>query len=179
MSEDYHLIRLDLPALTALADGRAEEAAALLGTPLSAFIAREAWLWRIRRDQVLHDPGALEWIARPARALRGRDAGVVVGHIGCHGPPDAEGRVEIAYAVDPAYRRRGHARRLLAQELHRLHDDVRVRVVRASISPGNTASLATIAGFGFDRVGEQWDEEDGLEWLFEVSATSHARAAPQ
>ena len=41
------------------------------------------------------------------------------------------------------------------------------RVVRASISPDNEASLATIAGFGFVQVGEQWDDQDGLELLFE------------
>jgi len=43
-------------------------------------------------------------------------------------------------------------------------------VVRASISPDNVASLATIAGFGFVRAGEQWDAEDGLELLFERTA---------
>ena len=33
-----------------------------------------------------------------------------------------------------------------------------------------TPSLATIAGFGFTHVGEQWDEEDGTEHLYEVAA---------
>jgi hypothetical protein len=42
--------------------------------------------------------------------------------------------------------------------------------VRVTISPDNAASLATIAGFGFVRVGEQWDEQDGLEIIFEVDA---------
>jgi RimJ/RimL family protein N-acetyltransferase len=40
--------------------------------------------------------------------------------------------------------------------------------VRASIGPDNEASLATIRGFGFERVGEQWDDEDGLEIIYEV-----------
>ena len=44
-----------------------------------------------------------------------------------------------------------------------------VRVVRASISPDNAGSLATIAGFGFVEVGEQWDEQDGLELVFELA----------
>ena len=35
--------------------------------------------------------------------------------------------------------------------------------MRATISPGNVASLATIAGFGFAEVGEQSDEQDGCE----------------
>ena len=43
-------------------------------------------------------------------------------------------------------------------------------VVRASISPTNEASLATLRPFGFEAVGEQWDDEDGLELLFERPA---------
>lgn len=40
-------------------------------------------------------------------------------------------------------------------------------MIRASISPDNAASLAVIRPFGFERVGEQWDDEDGLELVFE------------
>jgi ribosomal-protein-alanine N-acetyltransferase len=59
---------------------------------------------------------------------------------------------------------------MLAELLRRAaRQEPRVRTVRASISPDNAASLATIAGFGFVRVGEQWDDEDGLELLFEVA----------
>ena len=45
-----------------------------------------------------------------------------------------------------------------------------VSVVRASISPANEASLATLRPFGFEPAGQQWDEEDGLELLFERPA---------
>jgi RimJ/RimL family protein N-acetyltransferase len=48
--------------------------------------------------------------------------------------------------------------------------------VRASVRPDNVASLATIAGFGFRKVGEQWDPEDGLENVYvRVSATTSGR----
>ena len=63
--------------------------------------------------------------------------------------------------------RRGHARRLLATALAWAAADPRVRTVRASISPTNVASLSTIRPFGFTHVGEQWDDEDGLELLYE------------
>jgi RimJ/RimL family protein N-acetyltransferase len=46
--------------------------------------------------------------------------------------------------------------------------------VRATISPDNAASLATIAGFGFTENGEQWDEEDGRELIFERPAGNPA-----
>ena len=42
--------------------------------------------------------------------------------------------------------------------------------MRASISPDNVASLATLRPFGFTRVGEQWDDEDGLEIVYERPA---------
>ncbi len=163
----YRLVPLDLPTLEALVAGDLAAASARCGTDLTAFIADEGWLWQLRLRQLQDAPQDLEWIARPAVALEGRDAGRVVGHLGFHGAPDAEGRVEIGYTIDPAHRRRGHARALLAEAIDRLESDPRVHLLRASISPDNTASLATIAGFGFRQVGEQWDAEDGLELLFE------------
>jgi RimJ/RimL family protein N-acetyltransferase len=75
--------------------------------------------------------------------------------------------VEVGYTVDEQYRRRGYARAALAKLIEQAAAEPGVRVVRASISPTNAASLATIAGFGFLEAGEQWDEEDGLEVLFE------------
>ena len=44
--------------------------------------------------------------------------------------------------------------------------DPRVTAVRASIRPDNAGSLATIAGFGFRKIGEQWDPKDGLENVY-------------
>ncbi len=55
---------------------------------------------------------------------------------------------------------------MLAALVRRAEADPAVRVVRASISPANVGSLATIAGFGFRKAGEQWDPEDGLEFVF-------------
>ncbi len=43
-----------------------------------------------------------------------------------------------------------------------------VRTVRASIRPDNEASLALVAQFSFVEVGEQWDDEDGLETIYEL-----------
>ena len=50
--------------------------------------------------------------------------------------------------------------------LRRAATEPDVVTVRASISPENAASLAT----GFTHVGEQWDEDDGTEFLFERAA---------
>ncbi|WP_171165754.1 hypothetical protein [Streptomyces sp. I05A-00742] len=59
---------------------------------------------------------------------------------------------------------------------HKTEYGLRVRaqvVLHASRGRPNArigASLATISGFGFVEVGEQWDEEDGRELVFEVPA---------
>jgi [ribosomal protein S5]-alanine N-acetyltransferase len=122
------------------------------------------WLWNYRIKQMEDDPEAARWIVKAAVSESG---GVVIGHGGYHGPPDERGMVEVGYTVDPQYRRQGYAKAILTALIERAETEPAVRVVRASISPTNAASLATIAGFGFLEAGEQWDEEDGLELLFE------------
>jgi len=156
-------VRLSPAALTALIDGDLAAASAAAGIELSPYLVDENWLWRIRLEQIRQDPASADWIARAAVAEPG---GVVVGHGGFHGPPDAHGVVEVAYSVDPAHRRRGHARAMLRELLRRADEDPQVSAVRASIRPDNVASRATIAGFGFRKIGEQWDLEDGLEDVF-------------
>jgi RimJ/RimL family protein N-acetyltransferase len=160
-------VKLPPAALAALIAGDLPAASVAAGQQLSPYLVAERWLWEIRLAQIGRDPAAAEWIARAAVA---EPDGVVVGHAGFHGPPDAEGRVEVAYSVDPAYRRRGYAKAMLAELLRRAREEPGVRIVRASIAPDNVGSLATIAGFGFVKVGEQWDEEDGLELVFERDA---------
>jgi RimJ/RimL family protein N-acetyltransferase len=156
------LVRLDVATMAALLDDDLERASALAGVRLTPYFLTQNWLWRIRHDQVLADPDAADWVARAALV-----GGEVVGHVGFHGPPDDAGMVEVAYSVDSALRRRGHARRLLAAALEWAASEPAVRTVRASISPDNVASLATLRPFGFSRVGEQWDDEDGLETVYE------------
>lgn len=157
-------LKLSPTVLTALVAGDLDAASTAAGHPLSPYLVEESWLWEIRLDDIGRDPEAAEWIARAAVA---EPEGIVVGHGGFHGPPDGEGVVEVAYSVDPAHRRRGHARAMLAALLARADEDPRVTAVRASIRPDNVGSRAVIAGFGFRKVGEQWDPEDGLEdvWL--------------
>jgi RimJ/RimL family protein N-acetyltransferase len=156
-------IQLAPDALAALIAGDLPAASAAAGIALTPYLVSESWLWRIRLDQIRADPASADWIARAAVA---EPDGIVVGHGGFHGPPDADGTVEVAYSVDPAHRRCGYAKAILAALLQRADADPAVRAVRASIRPDNTASLATIAGFGFTKIGEQWDPEDGLEEVY-------------
>jgi RimJ/RimL family protein N-acetyltransferase len=76
--------------------------------------------------------------------------------------------VEIGYSIDPLYRRQGHARAALRILLEVAASDPHVNVVRASVRPDNLASRALIDRHGFRVVGEQWDDEDGLEVILEI-----------
>lgn len=160
---EVRFVPLPLTAMAALLEDDLSRASAIAGVELTAFIQEENWLWKIRAEQVARSPESVEWVARVA-VVEGR----VIGHGGFHGPPDSNGMVEVAYSVDPRYRRRGYARAILAALIERVRSDPRVRVVRASIRPDNVASLATLAPFRFVPIGQQWDEEDGVELLFEL-----------
>jgi [ribosomal protein S5]-alanine N-acetyltransferase len=159
------LVQLAPAAMAALVLGDRAAASAAAGVELPEFFASEdcTWLWRLRLDQLADDPARAPWVAR---AAVDRGTGRVVGHAGFHGPPDATGMAEMGYAVDPLHRRRGYARAMV-RELLRWAQDEQLATVRATISPHNVASLATIAGLGFVLVGRQDDEIDGLELVFE------------
>ena len=152
-------------AMTALLDGSLAEASREAGIALTPYFVTDDAV-RLRVSQIAADPGSARWVAR---AVVAEPEGVVAGHAGFHRPPDQTGMVEVAYSVDPAYRRRGYARAMLRELLRRAAAEPGVSTVRATISPGNVPSLATISGFGFTKIGEQWGEEDGRELIFEVA----------
>ena len=101
----------------------------------------------------------------------------MVGRVGFHGPPDANGMVEIGYKIDAEHRRRGFG----FECAHRLIESAerlpQVSVVRASIAPDNAPSLRIAERPGLRRVGEQIDEIDGLELVFERSTGYPRRSA--
>ncbi|MDJ1137433.1 GNAT family protein [Streptomyces iconiensis] len=161
-------VELGAEAMEALAAGELDKAGALLGVELPGFLVEERarWLWRYRLGQMASDPEGAAWCVRQ---LVLNEEGVAVGHGGFHGPPDENGMVEVGYAVVPEHRRQGYARATLTELLRRATEAPGVRTVRATLTPDNAASLATLAPFGFSHVGEQWDEEDGRELIYEVA----------
>jgi RimJ/RimL family protein N-acetyltransferase len=156
-------VKLPRAALSALIDGDLDAASQAAGTTLSRYLIDENSLWRIRLEDIQRNPAAADWIAQAAVA---DPEGFVIGHGGFHGPPDEDGVVEVAYSVAPEHRRKGYAKAMLRALLERADADPRVTGVRASIRPDNLGSRATIKGFGFRKIGEQWDPEDGLEDVY-------------
>jgi ribosomal-protein-alanine N-acetyltransferase len=150
-----------------LHDGDRSRASAEAGVALSDyFVTDKAGRLRQRRlAQLATNADSQEWIAR---AVVDETQDVVVGYAGYHGPLYDDGMVAIGYSVDVGYRRKGYARAIFRELLRRANTDPRVKTVRATISPDNLASLATIQGFGFALTGQQWDDEHGLELVFEI-----------
>jgi RimJ/RimL family protein N-acetyltransferase len=165
------IVQLSAAALHAIAEGDLAAANRAAPVPLTPHFIdpEEVGTWRMRSRQVETDPVSADWITG---VIWDVERGMAVGRAGYHGPPDDEGMVEVGYSVDPAHRRQGYARAALEALLERAVREPAVRTVRASISPGNVASLRLVAQYGFVEVGEQWDDEDGLETIYEVAARS-------
>ncbi|MBW5482179.1 GNAT family N-acetyltransferase [Streptomyces bambusae] len=162
-------VELNAKALRALADGDLAGGSAEAGVALDEHFVcdRARSIFAYRADQLAEDPSAAPWTTRAAVS---EPDGTVIGDAGFHGPPDEAGMVEVGYCVVPTYRRQGYARAMLRALLVRAAAEPGVRTVRATISSDNAASLATIAGFGFTRVGERGNEHDGIAYVFEVPA---------
>ncbi len=157
---------LDADTLQALIDRDLDRARTAAGVPLPEEFLADPWLWTLRLGQMLGEPAQARWLVRAVVALDGPGAGAVVGHAGFHGPPDERAMVEIGYRIVPAFRRHGYAQAAVT-ELLAYAAAHGARIARASISPGNARSLRIASRFGFRRVGEQIDEIDGRELVFE------------
>lgn len=166
---EVRIVHLNLPTFQALADGNLAAANAAGPVPVSAYFAGPDWrgVWQMRARQVDADPASAAWVTG---VIWDEKLELAVGRAGYHGPPDDSGMVEIGYAVDPTHRRRGYARAALEALLERAAHEPRVRTVRATISPDNTPSYRLASQYGFVEVGEQWDDEDGLEIVYEITA---------
>ena len=103
------------------------------------------------------------WRARAVTLLGDRH---MIGHAGFHGPPNDDGMVEIGYTIFPEYRGNGYATEA-ARRLLDFAKELGASRFRASVSPDNSPSLAIIRKLGLEQIGEQMDEIDGLELVFE------------
>jgi RimJ/RimL family protein N-acetyltransferase len=130
------------------------------------------------RDFIVSDDVAPEWLAALSSAtaadpwtygfaLVHPESGLVIGHAGFTGPPDAEGMVEIAYGVVPDYQGRGYATEAANALVAWAVKNGRVRIVRAHTLPERNASTRVLGKCGFVRVGSLTHPTDGVIWRWE------------
>ncbi len=165
------IVQLTPDTLEALAAGDLERARRTSPVPLTEWLAGSDCrsTWRYRAAQVRTTPADLPWVTG---VLWSEDEQLAVGKAGFHAAPDADGMVEAGYAVDPAHRRRSYARAALELMIERTREHPAVRTFRLTVSPTNAPSLGLVAQYPFVAVGEQWDDEDGLETIYEMSVAS-------
>jgi len=164
--------RLDLVLLTAalidelLRDSTKERESGGFLVPAAWPDDHDARFLRMRREQIAKSPADEPFLAR-AIVLPADPRRPMVGHIGFHQPPQ-HGALEMGYTVFPEHRRQGIAHEAALAMMAWATAEHGVRRYILSISPDNAPSLAMAEKLGFTRTGEQVDEEDGLEWVFEL-----------
>lgn len=126
--------------------------------------------WRV--PQALADPSVNKWFVR---VIVVRETGVVVGSTSFHGAPDSRGMIEIGLGIDENHRRLGYATEALLGMWEWAVNDPSVRHLRYTVGIENAASIGVINKFGFTRVGQQMDEIDGPEDIYEMSADEFRR----
>ena len=87
-----------------------------------------------------------------------------------HLPPNEIGMIEIGLDVEEMYRGNGFATESLKTLWLWACEQPEVKVLRYTVSASNHTSMRIIQKFGFTHVGQQIDEEDGPEEIFEMRA---------
>ena len=168
-SERLELPLLSLEQMDAIADG----VATALSTQLNAAISPEwvdevRWLAGFRAKQLRQRPQDRPWLIRPIIRNESGQPREAIGYLNFHMAPDELGFAEIGYTLLPGARGQGYAIEAVRAAFEwatREHD---VHRFRASVAPDNERSLNLIGKLGFVRTGEQWDETDGLEWVYDL-----------
>jgi RimJ/RimL family protein N-acetyltransferase len=114
------------------------------------------------------DPAAQPWLGRAIVLTKPDGTRRFVGTAGFHTPPDAEGRAEVGYRVEPQYRRQGVATEVVRALFDWAAREHGIQRFRAAVAPGNVPSRAIISRLGFHQTGVQVDDIDGEELVFEL-----------
>jgi RimJ/RimL family protein N-acetyltransferase len=119
--------------------------------------------WRV--PQVKADPATNKWFVRWIVLKENRE---VIGSTSFHGTPDAQGMMEIGLGIETQYQNQGYAKEALLGMWRWVLTFPEVKTLRYTVSPQNLPSIAVIKYFGFEYKGQQIDEEDGPEDIYEM-----------
>jgi [ribosomal protein S5]-alanine N-acetyltransferase len=178
-AERLDLILLSPQLVAALLEGRRGDAERELDAAIPADWPDEhdAGFLRYRLRQLEREPAAEPWLVR-AVILRS-PVRTMIGHAGFHGQPGVNGKqdpdaVEVGYTIFEPHRGRGYATEAVEALMRWAADEQGIRRFIASVAPTNEPSLAIVRKLGFAQTGEQWDEQDGLELVFELERRTSA-----
>ena len=162
---ELHHIPAD--GLIALLDEKSDQVAIAereFSNPHQVLISDEGPLpWRV--PQVKADPTTNKWFIRFIVLKESHEA---IGSISFHGVPDENGMMEIGLGIEEAFRGHGYAKEALLGMWRWVCGQPGVKTLRYTVSPTNIPSIAIIKGFGFNHIGQQMDEIDGPEDIYEM-----------
>ena len=149
-----------------------DDAVALQGetftNPLRVLIDFQGPLaWRV--PQVKKDSSVNKWFVRWIVLKEKRE---VIGSISFHGAPDEVGMMEIGLGIESEYQNQGYAKEALLGMWRWVLNFPEVKTLRYTVSPENLPSIAVINYFGFEYKGQQMDENDGPENIYEMDRGS-------
>ena len=121
--------------------------------------------WRV--PQVKADPSTNKWFIR---FIVLRASSEILGSVSFHGIPDDAGMVEIGICIEEQFWNNGYAKEALRGMWNWVSRESGVKTLRYTVSPTNIASVKIICGYGFKNIGQQIDDEDGPEDIYEMSA---------
>lgn len=126
--------------------------------------------WRV--PQVKEDPRLNRWFVR---WIVLRSSGEIIGSTSFHGAPDADGMIEIGLGIQESFRNQGYAKETLLGMWRWGLEDPQVKILRYTVSINNAPSIRVVESFNFHYKGEQIDEEDGPESIYEISREEFIR----
>jgi RimJ/RimL family protein N-acetyltransferase len=133
--------------------------------PLQILIVEPGPLgWRV--PQVKADPSTNKWFVR---FIVLKESKIVIGSTSFHGIPDENGMMEIGLGIEETYRNQGYAKEALLGMWRWVCGEPGVKTLRYTVSPENIPSVKIIEGYGFQYLGQQIDDEDGPENIYEMS----------
>jgi RimJ/RimL family protein N-acetyltransferase len=121
--------------------------------------------WRV--PQVKENESVNRWFVRWIVLKESRE---IIGSTSFHGAPDTDGMIEIGLGIEEQYQGVGYAKEVLIAMWKWACTHPEVCTLRYTVSPNNLPSIAVINHFGFDFMGQQLDEIDGPENIYEMSS---------
>jgi RimJ/RimL family protein N-acetyltransferase len=123
--------------------------------------------WRV--PQVKENSSVNKWFVR---WIVLKDSQEIIGSTSFHGAPDADGMMEIGLGIESAHQNKGYAKESLLGMWRWVLTFPEVKTLRYTVSPENLPSIAVIKYFGFKFMGQQMDEIDGPEDIYEMDRES-------
>ncbi len=169
----FELLSMSLPFMRQLLARDIEAAAREIGASVPSDLPdRLDNFLQFRIADLTEDASAQPWLGRAIVLTEPDGTRRIIGSAGFHSPPDADGRVEVGYRVEPEYRRQGVATEVVRALFDWAAREHGVTRFRAAVAPDNVASLAIVGRLGFRQTGVQIDDMDGEELVFELDAWS-------